>query len=644
MKIEIKKSKRLLQTIGFSVIALAATQTAVADWTVQGNQILDPNGNPFVYRGVNLGQLPTASSLSYVIEDIAKTGANAIRIPVDGMRSSDAQKYVDLCKKHKLVCVFTNAAMRGYGDAFNSPGSTAFIDTWIFGLKELLQQNTDYVVIDVASGPAGNGMDRNFYVGHMELAIQLLRLNGINNQLIIDGANWGQDWDFHMRDTAEYLRDKDPLKNIVFNVHMFEAYNNPATVRTYLHHFVDRDLPIIVGEFGPVRRDRPMEQRNPYTTNDVAEDEIMAISRELGVGYLGWTWSGSPTNYADLNMVTNFDPLQMTAWGNKLVNGENGIKQTAKPATHFENSSSSSSMSSSSVSSQSDNRQPYAVIASRVVQERCGSVYAELNGKESTDADGDTLSYAWTVYNPNNYSYQYFTGSELKFYMRPVINYQFILDVEDGRGGKSTAVKELSHSYSDNCMSSSASSVFIPRSSSSMSSERAQPLSSSVRSTSSSSMRSSSSFSSRMLSCPQGNSWPDCPHTTWNDAYCKQVGPYTCPRSWSSASSSSVPQGAKAMCSYHIQNQWNNGFTAAIRIKNISTSAINGWSVNWQYTDGSKITNLWNANFSGANPYTATNLNWNTNIQPGQTVEFGFQGSKSAAVAVVPVVNGTICQ
>jgi hypothetical protein len=80
-----------------------------------------------------------------------------------------------------------------------------------------------------------------------------------------------------------------------------------------------------------------------------------------------------------------------------------------------------------------------------------------------------------------------------------------------------------------------------------------------------------------------------------------------------------------------------------IRIKNNRTTAINGWTVNWSYSDGSVITSSWNATLTGTNPYAATAISWNAVIQPGQTVEFGFQGTKTAATAAVPVVTGSAC-
>ncbi|AQT62023.1 carbohydrate-binding protein [Cellvibrio mixtus] len=98
-----------------------------------------------------------------------------------------------------------------------------------------------------------------------------------------------------------------------------------------------------------------------------------------------------------------------------------------------------------------------------------------------------------------------------------------------------------------------------------------------------------------------------------------------------------------AGCQYVVTNQWNNGFTAAIRITNTGTTPINGWNVSWQYSGDNRLTSNWNANYSGTNPYSASNLGWNGTIPPNQTVEIGFQGSKGSASAEVPQVTGAAC-
>jgi hypothetical protein len=112
----------------------------------------------------------------------------------------------------------------------------------------------------------------------------------------------------------------------------------------------------------------------------------------------------------------------------------------------------------------------------------------------------------------------------------------------------------------------------------------------------------------------------------------------------SSAASSVNSSVAANNCAYVVADEWNTGFVGVIRIKNNRTTAINGWSVNWAYSDGSKLTNSWNVNLSGVNPFNGTSMPYNGTISPGQTVEFGFQGTKgSSATAIVPVVTGAAC-
>lgn len=97
-------------------------------------------------------------------------------------------------------------------------------------------------------------------------------------------------------------------------------------------------------------------------------------------------------------------------------------------------------------------------------------------------------------------------------------------------------------------------------------------------------------------------------------------------------------------CEYIIDNEWSTGFVATIRISNTGSTAINGWQVSWQYAAGTDRTSGWNATVVGSNPYTATSLSWNSTIQPGQSVEFGMQGSKpNGGSADVPVVTGAVC-
>lgn len=98
-----------------------------------------------------------------------------------------------------------------------------------------------------------------------------------------------------------------------------------------------------------------------------------------------------------------------------------------------------------------------------------------------------------------------------------------------------------------------------------------------------------------------------------------------------------------AKCEYIVTNDWGSGFTANIRITNDGSSPLNGWSVSWSYSDGSRMTNSWNANTSGSNPYSATPLNWNSTIGVGSSIEFGMQGTNGSSKAQVASISGSVC-
>jgi mannan endo-1,4-beta-mannosidase len=140
---------------------------------------------------------------------------------------------------------------------------------------------------------------------------------------MVDAPNWGQDWAFVMRDNATTVWNADTQKNTLFSIHMYGVFDTAAEVTDYLNRFVSAGLPIAVGEFG-----------NIHSDGDPNEDAIMSTAQQLGIGYLGWSWSGNGGGVEYLDMVSNFSTT-LTTWGQRIFNGANGIKSTAKEATIF---------------------------------------------------------------------------------------------------------------------------------------------------------------------------------------------------------------------------------------------------------------------------------------------------------------------
>ncbi len=99
---------------------------------------------------------------------------------------------------------------------------------------------------------------------------------------------------------------------------------------------------------------------------------------------------------------------------------------------------------------------------------------------------------------------------------------------------------------------------------------------------------------------------------------------------------------AHAACVYTV-SQWSNGFTGTIKITNDTAAAVSNWSVSWQYAGDNRITSAYDTTLTGTNPYTAKNAGWNGTLQPNASITFGFQGTKGAAAAEMPVITGALC-
>jgi len=79
--------------------------------------------------------------------------------------------------------------------------------------------------------------------------------------------------------------------------------------------------------------------------------------------------------------------------------------------------------------------------------------------------------------------------------------------------------------------------------------------------------------------------------------------------------------------SYGVDSAWDGAFNAHINIKNVSSSTIEDWRL--QFTMEQQITNIWNAVIENYNNsvYEIKNYGWNQDINPGETVSIGFTAS-----------------
>lgn len=350
--------KRLLTSIGVAVLAFAASvlvavspAEAAVGLRISGTDIVEANGQKFVMRGVNHPHVwYTGQTSSFA--NIKAAGANTVRVVLgSGKRwgpSNDVADVITLCKTNKLICVLEVHDTTGYGEEGAAASLDEAVNYWISQKSALVGQE-DYVVINIGNEPIGN-TNASQWTAATVAAIQKMRTNGFQHLIMVDGPNWGQDWQYVMRDNAQTILNADTQRNTVLSIHMYAVFNTATAITDYLNRFRTNGWPLVIGEFGW-----------RFNSNEVDHETILSEAQARGLGYLAWSWSGNTDPILD--MALNFDPAQLTTWGQRIVNGANGLKATAKEATIFGGTSSPSPSASTGPSpsaSPSPSRSPSA--------------------------------------------------------------------------------------------------------------------------------------------------------------------------------------------------------------------------------------------------------------------------------------------
>ena len=310
-----------------SVALWVAPAYAATGIHVSGQAVLEGNGNSFMMRGTSQPHAWYASRTATALGWQKGWGANTVRIVLSGGRyttnsASEVANVVSMCKANKLICLLEDHDTTGYGEASGAYSLSSAADYWI-KIKSALQGQENYVIVNIGNEPYGNNNTAN-WTADTKNAVSKLRNAGIANALVVDAPNWGQDNGGVMKNNAASVQSADPQHNVIFSVHMYSQYASASTITSYVDSFKNKNLPLIIGEFGPY---------DPY--GNIDEDTIMAKAHSSGYGMLGWSWSGNSSDIAYLDQVQNFDGNTPTAWGNRVWFGTDGIYSTSKQATVY---------------------------------------------------------------------------------------------------------------------------------------------------------------------------------------------------------------------------------------------------------------------------------------------------------------------
>ena len=155
----------------------------------------------------------------------------------------------------------------------------------------------------------------------------------------------------------------------------------------------------------------------------------------------------------------------------------------------------------------------------------------------------------------------------------------------------------------------------------------------------------------------RGHDWSVWKPSLWNFLQLAGAAGYTnydtttpVPTTTGTLTPSPTPTASQTTTGYSVsynQNDWGSGATVSVTIKNNSSTAINGWTLSWNFAGNQKITNLWNGTYTqSGTAVTVKNASYNSTIPAKGSVTFGFNLSYSGT-NVKPTsfsLNGTACQ
>ncbi|WP_143316519.1 cellulase family glycosylhydrolase [Clostridium sp. HBUAS56017] len=292
-------------------------------FNVKGNKLYDGKGNEFVMRGVNIAHAWYTSETKTSIDAVARLGANTVRVVLaDGTQwnkttAEEVNNIISWCREKGLVCILEVHDHTGFDDPQRL--YTA-VNYWI-GLKDVLNANKDYVIVNVANEWLGTWNKGDVWTNTYCTAIKKMRSAGIENAIMVDAAGYGQETS-SLISNCTAVKNADVTGNIMFSIHMYSvAGANSTVVKSNIDRMLEKGVCTVIGEFGDYQNG-----------GDVDEATIVNYSDEKKVGTVAWSWKGNGGQDVTLDLSNDWEGNNLTSWGKYVFFSEHGIQKTSKLA------------------------------------------------------------------------------------------------------------------------------------------------------------------------------------------------------------------------------------------------------------------------------------------------------------------------
>lgn len=344
-----------------AISTLLASPALSQGFTVSGSTIRDPQGATFIPLGANVGGekyswgRQTASAAEFhAIKNVWKL--NAIRTNHYAIRTtnksgsplysgSSLADVVSMYTPHKIVVMeelhdFTGSLF----ETMSSSDEQKLKDYW--RAKAVEYKNNPYVWFNLINEPGGSTNSAAFYDKWVSLhrqLISIIRGEGANNIIVVDGMWFGQDAGNSFdsdnildSESAILSRGLDILSgnsNIVFSVHTYAQWGGGTESRlaNYIDRVKTKGMAILIGESGAATSSTDKWKNGARYG--------FAVAKQKGIGIFAWHWqpgddfnltSGGDGWGKSVNSETN--PTNLTVYGQALWDLTHATSSCTSPA------------------------------------------------------------------------------------------------------------------------------------------------------------------------------------------------------------------------------------------------------------------------------------------------------------------------
>lgn len=286
---------------------------------VDGTTLRDRCGAEILLRGVNeMVAWSDDQSGTAELQEIAKTGANAVRIvwvstePASALEgaitSAEAAGLIPIVELHD-----------GQGD-FSALGR--LVEFWTAPETVAVIGRHEQTLLVEIGGGLGDVVERDAWEEGYRAALESLRAAGIRTPVVVHAPGFGNDR-ARLLESGRAILDADPANNVLLALSAWTGTVEEIVVD--LEALGEAGLPVFVAEF------------SAYSITDCPafvfdHSSFLEATARLGVGWFAWSWGGVPNSTCSgaLDMTSDGTLAGLDGWGLEVALGDpHGISRTS---------------------------------------------------------------------------------------------------------------------------------------------------------------------------------------------------------------------------------------------------------------------------------------------------------------------------